>query len=293
MNFVRLGFPGFSGCIRALTVIGASFLAACSGEEAAPIADTASATATASASATATASATASAIDCEEGMALVEGDYCVTAEEVCAEAQKIPSGDRGVVENQCLRYVEPTKCFDNRRERLRFCMDRFEWPNERGELPRTLTSWNDARAMCSSKIRSVSAAGPKESIATPRPSSLTSTAYTAGIIQIMEEFGCSQEVATLGVSLFVLGFAIGPLLWAPLSELYGRQVLFIGTYAVLTAFNAGAAGANSIGSLLVMRFIAGTFGASPLTNAGGVIADIFPANQRVSASITVGRIREC
>ena len=107
-----------------------------------------------------------------------------------------------------------------------------------------------------------------------------STAYTASITQIIDDFHCSQEIATLGVSLFVLGFAIGPLLWAPLSELYGRQVLFIGTYAILTAFNAGAAGAQSIASLIVMRFLAGTFGASPLTNAGGVIADIFPANQR-------------
>jgi multidrug resistance protein len=107
-----------------------------------------------------------------------------------------------------------------------------------------------------------------------------STAYTASTKQLIEAFGCSQDVATLGVSLFVLGFAIGPLLWAPLSELYGRQILFFTTYAVLTAFNAGAAGAQSIASLIVMRFLAGTFGASPLTNAGGVIADIFPANQR-------------
>jgi multidrug resistance protein len=107
-----------------------------------------------------------------------------------------------------------------------------------------------------------------------------STAYTASTAQIIAEFGCSQEVATLGVSLFVLGFALGPLAWAPLSELYGRQVLFIGTYAVLTAFNAGTAGANSIASIIVMRFLAGTFGASPLTNAGGVIADMFQANQR-------------
>jgi multidrug resistance protein len=107
-----------------------------------------------------------------------------------------------------------------------------------------------------------------------------SSAYTGSTEQIIAEFGCSQEVATLGVSLFVLGFAIGPLLWAPLSELYGRQLLFIVTYAILTAFNAGAAGSNSIATLIVLRFFAGTFGASPLTNAGGVIADMFPANQR-------------
>lgn len=107
-----------------------------------------------------------------------------------------------------------------------------------------------------------------------------STAYTGSTKQIIEEFHTSSEVVTLGVSLFVLGFAIGPLAWAPMSELYGRQILFIGTYAVLTAFNAGAAGANSIATLIVLRFFAGTFGASPLTNAGGVIADMFPANQR-------------
>lgn len=107
-----------------------------------------------------------------------------------------------------------------------------------------------------------------------------SSAYSGASKQIIAEFHCSTEIVTLGISLFVLGFAIGPLLWAPLSELYGRQVLFIGTYAVLTAFNAGAAGANSIATLIVLRFFAGTFGASPLTNAGGVIADMFPAKQR-------------
>lgn len=65
-----------------------------------------------------------------------------------------------------------------------------------------------------------------------------------------------------------------------MSELYGRQVLFIGTYGALTAFNAGAAGSQNIQTLLILRFFAGAFGSSPLTNAGGVIADIFPASQR-------------
>jgi MFS family permease len=97
---------------------------------------------------------------------------------------------------------------------------------------------------------------------------------------VIEQFDISEEVATLGISLFVLGFAIGPLLWAPMSELYGRQVLFFGTYAMLTAFNAGAAGAQNIQTLLLMRFFAGAFGSSPLTNAGGVIADMFPASER-------------
>jgi hypothetical protein len=107
-----------------------------------------------------------------------------------------------------------------------------------------------------------------------------SSAYSGAVAQILEEFHSSEEVGILGISLFVLGFAIGPLLWAPFSELYGRQILFIGTYAALTAFNAGAAGANSMTTLIVLRFLAGAFGSSPLTNAGGVIADMFHADQR-------------
>ncbi|GAB0136169.1 hypothetical protein EsDP_00004481 [Epichloe bromicola] len=110
--------------------------------------------------------------------------------------------------------------------------------------------------------------------------SLVSSAYTGGLRQIMADFNVSQEVATLGVSLFVLGFAVGPLLWAPLSELFGRRVLFFITYACLTAFNAGCAGAQNMWTLLIMRFLAGSFGSSPLTNAGGTIADMFDADQR-------------
>lgn len=107
-----------------------------------------------------------------------------------------------------------------------------------------------------------------------------SSAYSGGADQVIMRFGVSEEVFTLGISLFVLGFAIGPLLWAPLSEIFGRQVLYVGTYAMLTIFNAGAAGANNMATLIVLRFFAGAFGSSPLTNAGGLIADVFAAEQR-------------
>lgn len=64
------------------------------------------------------------------------------------------------------------------------------------------------------------------------------------------------------------------------AELFGRQKLFFGTYMMLTAFNAGAAGSRNVETLLILRFLAGAFGSSPLTNAGGVIADMFSAAQR-------------
>ena len=107
-----------------------------------------------------------------------------------------------------------------------------------------------------------------------------STAYTGGLAEIVKSFHVSTEVSILGISLFVLGFAIGPLIWAPSSEFFGRQILFVVTYIILTLFNVGAAVSQNIQTLIIMRFFAGSFGSSPLTNAGGVIADMFSAKER-------------
>lgn len=110
------------------------------------------------------------------------------------------------------------------------------------------------------------------------------SAYTGGMGEIIHAFKVSQEVATLGMSLFILGFAVGPLLWAPLSELYGRQNIFVLTFFGLTVFNVGAACAQTMPALLILRFLAGAFGSSPLSNAPGVVADIFNDTERGLAS---------
>lgn len=62
---------------------------------------------------------------------------------------------------------------------------------------------------------------------------LTSSTYTGSAGEIMAEFHSSPEVFALGISLFVLGFAVGPAFWAPLSELYGRKILFTITLAFM------------------------------------------------------------
>ncbi|KAI4203534.1 MAG: hypothetical protein LQ350_001723 [Teloschistes chrysophthalmus] len=89
-----------------------------------------------------------------------------------------------------------------------------------------------------------------------------SSAYSGGIPEIVKEFHTSEEVATLGIAL------------------YGRQIVLSGTYGIFTAFNAGVAGSQNIETLIILRFFAGAFGSSALTNSGGVIADLFPASQR-------------
>lgn len=92
---------------------------------------------------------------------------------------------------------------------------------------------------------------------------------------VEREFNVGSEVATLGLSLFVLGLGFLPLVLGPLSEFYGRSPVYFVGFGLFLAFNFGCAFANNIATLLICRFLAGAAGSAFLSVAGGTIADIF------------------
>ncbi|KAH9884674.1 MFS general substrate transporter [Cubamyces lactineus] len=110
-----------------------------------------------------------------------------------------------------------------------------------------------------------------------------SSAPTGVIPQLIEKFGFSVEVAKLTISLFVVGYCVGPLLWGPLSEQFGRKPVFIGSFFAYTAFQLGCALSQNTASILVFRFLGGTFAAAPLANSGAVMSDIWDAETRGTA----------
>lgn len=102
---------------------------------------------------------------------------------------------------------------------------------------------------------------------------------SSGASDIGMTFDVSDEVTTLCLSMYILGFAVGPLVLAPLSEYYGRSPIYIWTWLVLVIFNIPIALAPNIGTILVCRFIQGCFGAAPLTNTGGTVSDLWSRNE--------------
>lgn len=110
-----------------------------------------------------------------------------------------------------------------------------------------------------------------------------SSVYEGGLVPMVMYFRVDLEVITLGLSLYVLGFAFGPLIWAPLSEVFGRRPIFTITVLAFTLFHVGCGAARNIQTLLLCRFFAGFFGSSLLSNAGGVISDMFDAKHRAKA----------
>lgn len=87
-----------------------------------------------------------------------------------------------------------------------------------------------------------------------------SSIHSAAITGVARSFDCSTTVATLGVSTFLVGFATGPLLFAPLSEVWGRSPVFRITLFLFLCFNVGCALAPNITALLIFRFLCGFFG---------------------------------
>jgi multidrug resistance protein len=110
--------------------------------------------------------------------------------------------------------------------------------------------------------------------------SFSSSAYTGGVQDLMREFNITSTVALIGISVFVLGFAVGPLFWGPLSEIYGRRSIFVISFAALTLFDAGCVAAQSSTQLFVLRAFAGLCGSATLTNTSAVVADIWAADGR-------------
>lgn len=108
----------------------------------------------------------------------------------------------------------------------------------------------------------------------------SSSVYSAGTQQIAKEFNVGRTVSTLGTSLLLFGFGIGPLLWAPLSEVYGRKPAVLAPYFISAIFAFGTATAKDIQTVMITRFFAGVFGSAPVTNTGGVLGDIWSAKQR-------------
>ena len=87
---------------------------------------------------------------CAEGMVRVEGEYCPAVIQRCLEHHKEyrDHKDQRNVSERCLRFEAPSRCVSKQRQHLAFCVDRYEYPNKEGELPRVLTSWTQAQEIC-------------------------------------------------------------------------------------------------------------------------------------------------
>ncbi|KAM3464017.1 hypothetical protein MY5147_003340 [Beauveria neobassiana] len=93
--------------------------------------------------------------------------------------------------------------------------------------------------------------------------------------------GRTEQV--LVMSIFIAAYAVGPLFWGPLSELYGRRVVLQTSNAWFFCFNLGCALATTSRQMIAFRFLAGLGGSAALAISGGILGDLFSAERRGKA----------
>ncbi|KAJ5584370.1 Major facilitator superfamily domain general substrate transporter [Penicillium hispanicum] len=109
--------------------------------------------------------------------------------------------------------------------------------------------------------------------------------YSAGEIspasdELTEEWGISSVVYNLGITLFCIGFALAPMVLAPFSEINGRRPIFVASGVLFVACLIACGGTHSFAGLLVARLFQGVGASTFSTMVGGVISDIYHAEER-------------
>lgn len=100
---------------------------------------------------------------------------------------------------------------------------------------------------------------------------------------IARRFGVSEEVTVLTVSLYVLGFAVGPTIWAPISEVWGRRISMLPALFCLGLFSIGTAVSTNPASIFVTRFFGGVFGSASVSNVSAALGDFWSREARGTA----------
>ena len=85
----------------------------------------------------------------------------------------------------------------------------------------------------------------------------------------------------------MVGFALGPLIFGPLSEHVGRKPVLVGTYFGYLVFSMACALAPNFPALLVFRLLCGLNAASPNAVLGGLYADIFESPQTRGTALAI------
>ncbi|KAK2755572.1 hypothetical protein FQN54_006512 [Arachnomyces sp. PD_36] len=113
---------------------------------------------------------------------------------------------------------------------------------------------------------------------------LASSMFAPGVPEVMEDFKSTNlELSSFVVSVYLLGYAFGPLIIAPCSEMYGRMPVYHTCNVLFVVFTVACAVATDLDSLIVFRFFEGIAGSSPLTIGAGTLADMIAQEKRGAA----------
>ncbi|KAI8250094.1 Efflux pump vrtL [Colletotrichum sp. SAR 10_77] len=101
---------------------------------------------------------------------------------------------------------------------------------------------------------------------------------------LSDDLNVESDIETyLLMSIFLLAYAVGPFVLAPLSEMYGRVVVLQSANMFYLVFNTVCGFSTSKEQMLAFRFLSGLGGSAPQALGGGVLISIADAVVQILA----------
>ena len=103
--------------------------------------------------------------------------------------------------------------------------------------------------------------------------------YLPALPVISAQFGVPAGSAQMTLSTYILGFAIGQLLYGPMADSLGRKPVILGGTLVFAGAAVACALAQSIDQLIIMRFFHGLAAAAASVVINALMRDVYPKEE--------------
>ncbi|KAF2119923.1 major facilitator superfamily domain-containing protein [Lophiotrema nucula] len=113
-------------------------------------------------------------------------------------------------------------------------------------------------------------------VCTVMNSTISSSLAAGATGPISEHFNnYNESQLILPTSIYLVGYVLGPLIWGPISESYGRKWTMLTSFALFTVFSIAASVAPNFAALIIFRLLVGVGGSCAISVVGGICADVY------------------
>lgn len=107
--------------------------------------------------------------------------------------------------------------------------------------------------------------------------------YLPGFPAIATDLNTTIDKVQLSLTAYLVGIALGQLLYGPLLDRFGRKNPLYAGLAIYVLTSVGCAFTESVHALIFMRFLQALGGCVGIVSAQALVRDIFPANKTAQA----------
>jgi len=119
---------------------------------------------------------------------------------------------------------------------------------------------------------------------------LTTDMYLPSLPDIARQLGASTPQVQLTISSYLIGFAVGQIIYGPISDRHGRKPVLLGAIALYCAASLACALSTSIEMLIAARFAQALGGSGGIVLARAMVRDLYSGSRAGRELSVIGAV---